>query len=310
MRSQPDWVQAALDRKMTSQPGTSFCYDSPGMHLLSAILQKVTGMTELDFARQVPVRSAGNPGSGLGKRPAGLYPRLGRPAPETAGRRQAGSAYGSSSGKWDGRQIVPAAWVSDSVQAHSRMVGNEYGYGYGWWVSAVDFYALGRGGQFIRVMPSRNTLVVVTAGGPDIDLVFLAKTILGAPAHLPADPAGQEKLAAALSAAAQGSGSHASSAVPEIAKTVSGKTYACDTNPVDVTSFRLAFDDPKARRIRDGTRMARRLPHRLGWMGSTGWMPRGRRRPVTGRIRRLSSWRSLISASSPAGSISMPTGWK
>ncbi len=52
MRSQPDWVQAALDRKMTSQPGTQFCYDSPGMHLLSAILQEATGMTELDFARQ------------------------------------------------------------------------------------------------------------------------------------------------------------------------------------------------------------------------------------------------------------------
>jgi CubicO group peptidase (beta-lactamase class C family) len=52
MRSQSDWVQAALDRKMVSQPGTEFCYDSPGMHILSAILQKATGMTELDFARQ------------------------------------------------------------------------------------------------------------------------------------------------------------------------------------------------------------------------------------------------------------------
>jgi CubicO group peptidase (beta-lactamase class C family) len=52
MRSQLDWIQAALDRKMTSQPGTQFCYDSPGMHLLSAILQEATGMTELAFARQ------------------------------------------------------------------------------------------------------------------------------------------------------------------------------------------------------------------------------------------------------------------
>ena len=26
---------------------------------------------------------------------------------------------------------------------------------------------------------------------------------------------------------------------------VSGKTYACDTNPVGVTSFRLEFNDPK-----------------------------------------------------------------
>src|SRR4030042_3022975 len=52
MRSKPDWVQAALDRKMVHEPGTVVCYDSPGMHLLSAILQEATGMTALDFARQ------------------------------------------------------------------------------------------------------------------------------------------------------------------------------------------------------------------------------------------------------------------
>jgi CubicO group peptidase (beta-lactamase class C family) len=52
MRSNPDWVQAALDRKVTVEPGTGFCYDSPGMHLLSAILQEATGMTALEFARQ------------------------------------------------------------------------------------------------------------------------------------------------------------------------------------------------------------------------------------------------------------------
>jgi CubicO group peptidase (beta-lactamase class C family) len=45
-------VRAALDRKMVREPGTSFCHDSPGMHVLSTFLQKTTGMTALDFARQ------------------------------------------------------------------------------------------------------------------------------------------------------------------------------------------------------------------------------------------------------------------
>jgi CubicO group peptidase (beta-lactamase class C family) len=52
MQASPDWIQFALDRKMSYEPGTHFCYDSPGMHLLSAILQQATGMTALDFARQ------------------------------------------------------------------------------------------------------------------------------------------------------------------------------------------------------------------------------------------------------------------
>jgi CubicO group peptidase (beta-lactamase class C family) len=52
MRANPDWVQAALDRPMVEEPGKKFCYDSPGMHLLSAVLQEATGMTAFDFARQ------------------------------------------------------------------------------------------------------------------------------------------------------------------------------------------------------------------------------------------------------------------
>jgi CubicO group peptidase (beta-lactamase class C family) len=245
MRSQPDWVQAALDRKMTSQPGTQFCYDSPGMHLLSAILQEATGMTELDFARQYLFEPLGIQDAAWETDPQGYYHGWGDLHLKPRDAAKLGLLW-LQQGKWDGRQIVSAAWVSDSVQAQSRMVGNEYGYGYGWWVSPVDFYAVGRGGQFIRVIPSMNTVVVVTAGGTDIDQAFLIKTILGAPAQLPANPAAQEKLAAALSAAAQGSGLHPSTNQPDIARVVSGKTYACDTNPVGVTSFRIEFNDPNA----------------------------------------------------------------
>jgi hypothetical protein len=55
---------------------------------------------------------------------------------------------------------------------------------------------------------------------------------------------GQAKLTAALSAATQGLGVNKSSVQPDIAREVSGKTYACDTNPVGVTSFRKEFNDP------------------------------------------------------------------
>jgi CubicO group peptidase (beta-lactamase class C family) len=245
MRSQLDWVQAALDRKMTSQPGTQFCYDSPGMHLLSAILQKATGMTALDFARKYLFEPLGIQDVAWETDPQGYYHGWGDLHLKPQDAAKLGLLW-LQQGKWDGRQIVSAAWVSDSVQAHSRMVGNEYGYGYGWWVSPIDFYAVGRGGQFIRVIPSMNTVVVVTAGGSDIDFAFLLKTLLGAPAQLPANPAGQAKLTAALSSAAQGSGLHPSTAQPNIARAVSGKTYACDTNSVGVTSFRLEFNDPNA----------------------------------------------------------------
>jgi CubicO group peptidase (beta-lactamase class C family) len=243
MRSQPDWVQAALDRKMTSQPGAKFCYDSPGMHLLSAILQEATGMTELDFARQYLFEPLGIQDAAWEIDPQGYYHGWGDLHLKPQDAAKLGLLW-LQHGKWEDRQIVSAAWVLDSVRAHSRMVGNEYGYGYGWWVSPIDFYALGRGGQIIRIIPSMNAVVVVTAGGTDIDQAFLIKTFLGAPLQLPANPAGEAKLSAALSAAAKGSGNHPSTEQPDIAKLVSGKTYACDTNPVGVTSFRMEFNNP------------------------------------------------------------------
>jgi len=50
MERTADFIQFVLDRKMIYEPGVQFVYCSPGMHLLSAILQKATGMTALDFA--------------------------------------------------------------------------------------------------------------------------------------------------------------------------------------------------------------------------------------------------------------------
>jgi len=50
MRASDDWIQYVLDLPVVHKPGTHFAYFSPGMHLLSAILQEATGMTALEFA--------------------------------------------------------------------------------------------------------------------------------------------------------------------------------------------------------------------------------------------------------------------
>ena len=76
MQQSPDYVQFTLDRKMISEPGQHFVYCSPGMHLLSAILQQATGMTALAFAQQHLFQPLG---IDLAQRRTGLQPRLGRP---------------------------------------------------------------------------------------------------------------------------------------------------------------------------------------------------------------------------------------
>jgi CubicO group peptidase (beta-lactamase class C family) len=66
-------------------------------------------------------------------------------------------------GRWDGEQIVPAAWVAASTRKHISATLQD-GYGYQWWVRGDGVYmALGYGGQFIVVVPEKDLVVVFTS---------------------------------------------------------------------------------------------------------------------------------------------------
>ncbi len=201
MRAQPDWVQAALDRPMVAEPGTRNCYDSPGMHLLSAILQETTGMTALEFARQNLFEPLGIHEVIWEVDPQGYTRGWGdlHLLPEDAAK--IGFLW-LHRGQWDGRQIVPEAWVLDLVRPHSKFVQGDFGYGYGWWVSWGDYLASGRGGQKVRVIASRNTILVVTGNYYEYSEVekWLLPMLISLDGARPANPEGEAALAAALSA--------------------------------------------------------------------------------------------------------------
>ncbi len=75
------------------------------------------------------------------------------------------------SGRWQGRQIVPAAWVADSVRPYSES-GEAGGYGYLWWVATGgkhlpgaslpdgSYSARGAGGHYILVVPAYDLVIV------------------------------------------------------------------------------------------------------------------------------------------------------
>ncbi|PYM88574.1 MAG: hypothetical protein DME13_01895 [Candidatus Rokuibacteriota bacterium] len=41
-------------------------------------------------------------------------------------------------GEWQGRQVVPADWVAESLRPHIA-TGDGLGYGYQWWTGTVDW---------------------------------------------------------------------------------------------------------------------------------------------------------------------------
>jgi CubicO group peptidase (beta-lactamase class C family) len=66
-------------------------------------------------------------------------------------------------GRWEGKQVVPAAWVAASTRKHIDGTLQD-GYGYQWWVADGGVYmALGYGGQYILVAPELDMVVVFTS---------------------------------------------------------------------------------------------------------------------------------------------------
>ncbi|WP_299616659.1 serine hydrolase [Pelagibius sp.] len=84
-------------------------------------------------------------------------------------------------GVWQGRQIVPAAWIDQSTQAHvdTGRKGFHAGYGFMWWVGEDGFAAVGARGQRLFVMPERNLVIVHLVDADEKDRRVSTKKIRG-----------------------------------------------------------------------------------------------------------------------------------
>jgi CubicO group peptidase (beta-lactamase class C family) len=246
MRVNPDWVQAALDRPMVAEPGEEFCYDSPGMHLLSAILQEATGMTTLDFARQYLFTPLGIQDAVWESDPQGISRGWGDLHLKPEDLAKIGYLW-LHRGKWDGQQIVSEAWVLDSVSLHSKFIEPDFGYGYGWWITDKDYQASGRGGQRVRVMASLNLMVVATGANFEYDEVesWLIPMMLQMKDSRPANPEGVMALDAILTTLEESETAWPVNPTSQTASMISGKRYHCENNPAEIETIRMEFNDPE-----------------------------------------------------------------
>jgi CubicO group peptidase (beta-lactamase class C family) len=160
-----DWAAYVIDRPMATRPGTSFVYNSGASHLVSAAVFVLTrrpaaelavkrlfaplGIRDFQWAADPDGVTAG--GFGLKLQPRDL----------------AKLAYlYLHHGRWGGRQIVPAAWVTQSTTDH--VADPLHDYGYLWWLDRADGYAYMAGlyGQLAAVSPGKDLVAVITAHLP------------------------------------------------------------------------------------------------------------------------------------------------
>jgi CubicO group peptidase (beta-lactamase class C family) len=163
-----EWRKAFLSHPVKFEPGTHFVYNTPATYMLSAIVQKVTGQTVLEYLKPRLFEPLGidNPkwetspeGVTLGG--YGLFVR-------TEDIAKFGQLY-LQKGKWNGEQIVPEEWVE---MATSKQVSNgsdpksdwNQGYGFQFWRCRHNaFRGDGRDGQFCVVLPEKDAVIAITA---------------------------------------------------------------------------------------------------------------------------------------------------
>lgn len=241
-----DLARVFLELPVPDIPGTHFVYNTAATYMLSAIVQKVTGQTVLDY---------------LGPR---LFDPLGiaRPRWDASAQGVSLGGYGLSvrtediarfgqlylqKGQWQGRRLIPSAWVEEATSLQTANGSDpasdwNQGYGYQFWRCRHGFYrGDGAFGQFCFVLEQYDAVIAVTSGTGDMQGVMnvVWDKLLPAfsPSALPADPENDRRLSeklASLSLPTQ-QGAAASSSSQGFA----GRRYLFPDNPQKIEAVSL-----------------------------------------------------------------------
>ncbi|MFX0011429.1 MAG: serine hydrolase domain-containing protein [Candidatus Hermodarchaeota archaeon] len=174
-KASEDHVGFVLNRTMDAAPGSIFNYNTGASHLLSAILQRATNMSTLDFANQYLFGPLSIEESLWVEDPQGVAGGGDNLYLSPRNMAKIGYLY-FKGGMWEDKQIVSEEWVRTST---SNLIdfGGVLDYGYQWWIAPDgDFFrALGYGGQQINVFPSDDLIIVFT--GMNINFDFASYLI-------------------------------------------------------------------------------------------------------------------------------------
>jgi len=241
-----DLVRVFLELPVPDIPGTHFVYNTAATYVLSAIVQKVTGQTVLDY---------------LGPR---LFEPLGIAKPRWDASAQGVSlgGYGLSvrtediarfgqlylqKGRWGNRQLLPSTWVEEATALQTANGSDptsdwNQGYGYQFWRCRHGFYrGDGAFGQFCFVLQQHDAVIAVTSGTGDMQAVMNLvwdKILPGfSSSVLPADPESNRRLSEKL--ASLSLRTQPGKAASPAAQRVAGRRYSFPANADRIESVSL-----------------------------------------------------------------------
>ncbi|MFH0756979.1 MAG: serine hydrolase [Bacteroidota bacterium] len=240
-------VKGFLALEVEHKPGTHFVYNSGASYMLSAIIQKVTGKTVLEYLEPRLFEPLGieNPtwesdAEGINFGGWGL-------SVTTKDISSLGQLY-LQKGKWKGEQLISEAWVEEATKLQTSNGSNpesdwEQGYGYQFWMCRHGiFRGDGAFGQYCIVMPEQDAVLAITSGTGDMQGILnvawdhLLPAMEDAP--LPPNKAAADSLDQRL----QGLGISLAegSDKADLTSAISGKSY--EINPNGLAILGVSFD--------------------------------------------------------------------
>ncbi|MDR1200555.1 MAG: beta-lactamase family protein [Tannerellaceae bacterium] len=181
--STDNWVQSFLNVPVVNEPGTVFQYSSYASYMLSAIIQKVSGLTTMAYLKPrlfdpLDITDIKWEKGAQGISAGGWGMRI-----KTADMAKLGQFY-LQKGKWNKKRLLPEAWINEATAVHIYQVDEStfeqemyddwaQGYGYQLWRCTHNAYrADGANGQFIIVMPDQDAVIAITARVSDTQKVL------------------------------------------------------------------------------------------------------------------------------------------
>ncbi len=207
-----NWVRAILAQPLEFAPGTHYVYNSGATHMLSAVLQRLTGQRLLDYLEPRLFTPLGITGATWESSPQGIDAG-GWGLSITTEQLAVFGQLLLQRGRWDDRQLVPAEWIDEATSAQVDTSGTDHdldgrqGYGYQFWRNRLGGYrADGAFGQVCIVLPQQDAVVVLTSALPvaqtALDLVWkhllpaFGESTLPTPLPVPSETALADELAA------------------------------------------------------------------------------------------------------------------
>ena len=182
-----NWVKSFLALPILNKPGTKFLYNSLATYMLSAIVQKVTGQKVIDYLTPRLFKPLGIQGMDWETDPKGINTGGWGLRVKTEDIARFAQMY-LQKGKWNGKQILPAAWVEEATSMkieqapdapQSKKDSSDWlqGYCYQFWRSRHhSFRGDGAFGQYALVFPDQDAVIAITSETSDmqgeLDLIF------------------------------------------------------------------------------------------------------------------------------------------